>query len=102
MNYYNKTIKIDELGAGTTSIMEWIRANDCPDLRYTDFVDARGNEIAMVSSADVSEFKGWLDDIDRRDENPWHEYKGMKRTQSRFIRGTWLFLINGEYYYATR
>ena len=101
-NYTNKTVKIDEFGAGTTSIMEWIRDHGCPDLCYTDFVDARGNEIVMVSSADISELKGWMDDIDRRDENPWFGYKGMKRTQSRFERGIWLFLIDGNYYYASR
>lgn len=101
-NYTNKTVKIDEFGAGTISVMEWIRDHGCPDLCYTDFVDARGNEIVMVSSADMCKFKGWLDNIDGGDENPWFEYKGMKRTQSKFERGIWLFLIDGNYYYASR
>lgn len=101
-NYTKKTIKIDHLGAGTISVMEWIRDNGCPDLRYTDFVDAGGSDIVMVSRVDICEIKGWLDNIDTRDENPWFEYKGMKRTQSRFVRGIWLFLIDGNYYYASR
>lgn len=101
-NYHKKTIKIDAFGAGTFAIMEWIRDNGCPNLDHTIFKDARGNYVVMVSSVDICRFKGWVADMDRCDENPWFEYKGMKRTQSRFVRGIWLFLIDGNYYYASR
>ena len=101
MNYYNKTIKIDEIGVGTLDIMEWIRDNGCPNLDHTTFVDARGNDVAMVSMSSESEFESWLDDIATGDES-WFEYDGMKRSKSKYVKGLWLFLIDGNYYYATR
>lgn len=101
MNYYNKTIKIDALGAGTLDIMEWIRDNGCPDLDHTTFVDARGNDVAMVSRGCESDFESWLDDIATGDES-WFEYKGMKRSKSKYVKGLWLFLIDDNYYWATR
>ena len=100
MNYYNKTIKIDALGAGTTDIMEWIRDNGCPNLDHTIFVDARGNDVAMVSKSSESDM--WLDDIASGNEEPWFEYEGMKRAKSKYVSGMWLFCINGNYYWATR
>ena len=102
MDYCRKTIKIDALGAGTLDIMEWIRNNGCPNLDHTIFEDARRNFVAMVSKSSVSKCATWLADIASGDEEPWFEYKGMKRAKSKYERGMWLFLINGEYYYATR
>jgi len=102
MNYYNKTIKIDVFGLGTLDIMEWIRNNGCPNLDHTFFEDARGNYVAIVSKSSESKFDTWLDDIASGDEEPWFEYEGMKRAKSKYVSGMWLFLINGEYYYATR
>ena len=99
MNYYNKTIKIDALGAGTTDIMEWIRDNGCPNLCYTEFVDKRNNEIAMVSKGNESMFRATLDAIEEGIYE-WFEYKGMKRHSG--SRGYWMFLIDGNYYWATR
>lgn len=101
MNYYNKTIRIDALGAGTIAIMEWIRDNDCPNLSYTTFEDARGNYIAMVSKGNESMFRATLTAIDEGIYK-WFEYKGMKRFSDSDCYGYWLFLINGNYYYATR
>lgn len=101
MNYYHKTIKIDSLGAGTLDIMEWIRDNGCPNLDHTTFVDARGNDVAMVSMGSESDFESWLDDIAAGNES-WFEYDGMKRSKSKYVNGLWLFLIDGNYYWATR
>lgn len=100
MNYYHKTIQLNEFGAGTIAIMEWIRDNGCPNLDCTEFVDARGNEVAMVSRGDESMFYGLLEDI-RSGQESWYEYDGMKRCQSRFVSGMWVFLINDNYYWAT-
>ena len=100
MNYYHETIQLNEIGAGTTSIMEWIRDNGCPNLDCTQFVDVRGNRVAMVSRGDESMFRETLEDIDRG-KSSWYEYDGMKRYQSRFVSGMWVFLIDGNYYWAT-
>ena len=101
MNWYHKEITINELGAGTTSIMEWIRDNGCPNLDCTIFNDARGNYVATVSMGGESMFREFLEDINKG-KSSWFEYKGMKRCQSRFVSGLWIFLINGNYYWATR
>lgn len=100
MNWYHKEIQLG-IGAGTLDIMEWIRDNGCPDLTHTIFVDARGNDVAMVSKGSEQEFETWLDDIAEGGES-WFEYHGMKRSKSRFVEGLWLFLIDGNYYWATR
>lgn len=99
MNYYHKTIKIDALGAGTLDIMEWIRDNGCPNLDHTIFEDARGNDVAMVSKSDESMFSATLEALNIG-LYKWFEYKGMKRHRSGC--GRWLFLIDGNYYWATR
>lgn len=102
MDYNYKTIRIDVAGAGTIAIMEWIRDNGCPDLCHTDFIDRHNNDIARVSKGNESMFESWLDGIESGHESAWFEYKGMKRSKSRFVEGLWLFLIDGNYYWATR
>jgi hypothetical protein len=101
MNWYHKEITLNTLGAGTIDIMEWIRDNGCPNLDCTIFKDARGNDVAKVSLGNESMFPEFLEDIKEGHEK-WFEYEGMKRCQSRFVKGLWIFLINGDYYWATR
>ena len=99
MDYNHKTIRIDKAGEGTIAIMEWIRDNGCPDLCHTDFIDKHNNCIAMVSKSDESMFSATLEALDIG-LYKWFEYKGMKRHRSGC--GCWLFLIDGNYYWATR
>lgn len=99
MDYNHKTIRIDHAGAGTIAIMEWIRDNGCPDLCHTDFIDKHNNFIARVSKGNESMFRATLDAIDEGIYK-WFEYKGMKRYSGG--HGYWLFLIDGNYYWATR
>lgn len=99
MNYYHKTIKIDAFGAGTLDIMEWIRDNGCPNLDHTIFENARGIHVATVSKGDESMFGATLEDLDIG-LYKWFEYKGMKRHHGGC--GFWLFLIDGNYYWATK
>ena len=98
MSWYHKEIRLG-IGAGTIDIMEWIRDNGCPDLDCTFFKDARGNDVAMVSKGDESMFSATLDALDIG-LYKWFEYKGMKRYRG--VCGFWLFLIDGNYYWATR
>lgn len=100
MNYYHATIRLNEVGAGTIAIMEWIRDNECPNLDCTIFNDARGNYVAMVSKGDESMFREFLEDMDRG-ESSWFEYEGMRRCQSRFVQNLWIFLIYDNCYWAT-
>lgn len=99
MDYYKKTIKIDGCGVGTIAVMEWIRDNGCPDLRYTEFIDGRNSFVVMVSKGDESMFRATLDAIDNGIYE-WFEYEGMKRFTGSV--DYWLFLIDGNYYWATR
>jgi hypothetical protein len=99
MNYFNKTIKIDVFGAGTLDIMEWIRDNGCPNLDHTTFVDARGNKVAVVSKGEESMFSATLEAIEIGLYS-WKEFDGMKRHSG--AKNFWLFLIDGNYYWATR
>ena len=101
MNYYHATIRLNEVGADITSIMEWIRDNECPNLYCTIFNDAKGNYVAMVvSKGDESMFREFLEDI-KDGEESWFEYEGMKRFQSRTVPNMWIFLIDDNYYWAT-
>ena len=99
MNWYHKEITLDTLGAGTLDIMEWIRDNECPNLDCTIFKDARGNRVAMVSMGDESMFEATLDAI-KEGIYEWFEYKGMKRHSGSC--GVFVFLIDSNYYWATR
>lgn len=102
MNWCHETVVLNTLGAGTIDIMEWIRNNGCPDLRCTEFIDKHNNYIAMVSKGNESMFRATLDAIDEGIYK-WFEYKGMKKLFSdRNHYGYWLFLIDGNYYWATR
>lgn len=97
MNYFKATIKLDE-PATTIPIMEWIRDHGCPELDHTFFADKYGDK-AIVSYMHESECGAtieYLQTLNSKDD--WFEYKGMKR---RHDSCGWIFLIEGNYYFAT-
>lgn len=98
MNWYHKEIRLG-IGAGTLDIMEWIRDNGCPNLDCTLFKDARGNDVATVSMGDESMFEATLDAM-KEGIYEWFEYEGMKRHCG--CCGVFVFLIDNNYYWATR
>ena len=100
MNWYFRTIILDK-PATTIPVMEWIRDNGCPSLDHTIFMDEFGDEM-MVSLTSESELMATLNEIEeeiKEGNKPWFEYKGMYRHHTPY---GWIFLINGELYWATQ
>lgn len=82
----------------TISVMEWIRDNQCPTLKCTDFhfKNSHDNTCLMVSSKDVSECSAVFEMYPLQS---WKMIQDMKRIR---INSSYYFWINGNLYYASR
>lgn len=94
-----RTIKMSGMPS-TLAVMNWIRDNDCPQLK-SDFFEfeekVMGNDLLIVSSVEEKDIQSFLEEYP---EDSWHEVFGMRRTTT-YVKGMWYFYINGKFYYCT-
>lgn len=100
MDYYYKRINLGEGRLGIEELMDWIKANGCPDLRCTEIGDTSKNPpVFMVSKGYAEQFNATLDAIDAGIYS-WKEYNGMKFFHE--DHDMWVLFIDNNYYWATR
>ena len=91
-NWYKKRVDLHSPGSHTIAVMEWIRANNCPNLDHTIFYnDGRYEGIVSREEPD------YIDDMDEYFRNA-SEYKGMKKQYNGIA---YEYLIDGNYYFMT-
>jgi hypothetical protein len=77
---------------GTIALMEWIRANNYPDLDCHHCYNKFGRYTLTVSNYEPDK-----DDL-KIPEEKWFVYEGMRRIWSYCI---WILDIDGHWYYVT-
>lgn len=98
-NWYKKRVDLNSPGSHTIAVMEWIRANNCPNIDHTMFYND-GRYEGIVSRKELDELgydKKYIELCGDPFDDAF-EYNGMKRIHD---LGDYVFLIDGNAYLMT-